>query len=251
MDDGERSVVGDGPAHFSSSFDSMIFYADVPRAAVQQLGQQHVGRGGAQSAGLSSSLSGLNDTGLQPRTTNPGLSVQRRGGEGEEKEARESMVSAGKPAEVEEEEIPVPEDGVWIGRDFGSEEQEADRVQAAQEVDGVQGAQEVGGEDEVEKTNERIAELQSKLQQLIKEKEKRRWPLPRIVEVDPEVIERIRNHVNPRKGHIDASKEEVKEGSHSSAMLKELQSFVDEQVFRRGRQMPRKKKAIKTRWVLT
>uniref|UniRef100_A0A0G4HU94 EGF-like domain-containing protein n=1 Tax=Chromera velia CCMP2878 TaxID=1169474 RepID=A0A0G4HU94_9ALVE len=191
------------------------------------------------------------ERGLQPRTTNPGLSVQRRGGEGEEKEARESMVSAGKPAEVEEEEIPVPEDRVWIGRDFGSEEQEADRVQAAQGVDGVQGAQEVGGEDEVEKTKERIAELQGKLQQLIKEKEKRRRPLPRIVKVDPEVIERIRNHVNPRKGHIDASKEEVKEGSHLSAMLKELQSFVDEQVFRRGRQMPRKKKAIKTRWVLT
>uniref|UniRef100_A0A0G4F377 Reverse transcriptase Ty1/copia-type domain-containing protein n=1 Tax=Chromera velia CCMP2878 TaxID=1169474 RepID=A0A0G4F377_9ALVE len=58
-------------------------------------------------------------------------------------------------------------------------------------------------------------------------------------------------HVNPKKGHIDATPDEVAEGLFEGAMQNELERFIEETVFARGVRMPWGRKAIRCRWVLT
>eukprot|EP00975_Prorocentrum_lima_P007681 1645526-Prorocentrum_lima.AAC.1 len=62
--------------------------------------------------------------------------------------------------------------------------------------------------EKIEDLQERLNELKQKLARAIKEKEKARRPLPRVLEVDKEVVEKMLSHVNPKKGHIDATPEE-------------------------------------------
>uniref|UniRef100_A0A0K6SAM0 Reverse transcriptase Ty1/copia-type domain-containing protein n=1 Tax=Chromera velia CCMP2878 TaxID=1169474 RepID=A0A0K6SAM0_9ALVE len=105
-------------------------------------------------------------------------------------------------------------------------------VQVAQEDEGVQEAQDDGRKREKEK----------------KEKEKRVMHLS----VDKKVIDIMMAHVNPRKGHVMATEEEVRNGSHDGAMREELKSFQRNEVLKVGGvRVPARKRVMKTRWVLT
>uniref|UniRef100_A0A0G4G6K8 Uncharacterized protein n=1 Tax=Chromera velia CCMP2878 TaxID=1169474 RepID=A0A0G4G6K8_9ALVE len=61
------------------------------------------------------------------------------------------------------------------------------------------------------------------------------------------VIEKMMSHVNPRKGHLDATEEEVRNGSHDEAMKKELKSFAENKVLKiNGVRVPQKRRVMKT-----
>uniref|UniRef100_A0A0K6S5W7 Uncharacterized protein n=1 Tax=Chromera velia CCMP2878 TaxID=1169474 RepID=A0A0K6S5W7_9ALVE len=108
-------------------------------------------------------------------------------------------------------------------------------------------------EDEKEALRERLGELKEQLAQVIREKEKRRRPLPRVVPIDAEIQKKIIDHVNPRKGHIDAIAEEVAGGSHEGGIRSDLKRFLEEKVFAWGVRLlwGRKAMALRCRWVLT
>uniref|UniRef100_A0A0G4I466 Reverse transcriptase Ty1/copia-type domain-containing protein n=1 Tax=Chromera velia CCMP2878 TaxID=1169474 RepID=A0A0G4I466_9ALVE len=105
-------------------------------------------------------------------------------------------------------------------------------VQVAQEDKRVQEAQDDGRKREKEK----------------KEKEKR---VTRLL-VDKKVIDVMMAHVNPRKGHIMATEEEVRNGSHDGAIREELKTFQRNEVLKvGGMRVLARRRVIKTRWVLT
>uniref|UniRef100_A0A0G4IAG5 Reverse transcriptase Ty1/copia-type domain-containing protein n=1 Tax=Chromera velia CCMP2878 TaxID=1169474 RepID=A0A0G4IAG5_9ALVE len=88
----------------------------------------------------------------------------------------------------------------------------------AQEDEGVQEAQDDGRKREKEK----------------KEKEKRVTRLS----VDKKVIDVMMAYVNPRKGHVMATEEEVRNGSHNGAMREELKSFQRNEVLKLPGRVP-------------
>uniref|UniRef100_A0A0G4GSA9 Reverse transcriptase Ty1/copia-type domain-containing protein n=1 Tax=Chromera velia CCMP2878 TaxID=1169474 RepID=A0A0G4GSA9_9ALVE len=141
--------------------------------------------------------------------------------------------------------------GIWIRR-----EEDALRVQEVEkekEKEGVHVAPEdkKEKEDEEETLRERLGELKERLAQVITEKEKRRHPLPRVIPINTEIQKKMMDHVNPRKGHIGATAEEVAGGSHKGGMRSELERFLEEKVFAREVRLPRGRKAMRCRWVLT
>uniref|UniRef100_A0A0G4GLS8 Reverse transcriptase Ty1/copia-type domain-containing protein n=1 Tax=Chromera velia CCMP2878 TaxID=1169474 RepID=A0A0G4GLS8_9ALVE len=140
---------------------------------------------------------------------------------------------------------PVAED---VEVDWGVDsDRNALRVQEGREE--VQAAQD--DEEKEEALRERLGKLKEELARVIAEKEKKRRPLSRIVPVDPTVVKKMMSHVNPQKGHIDATNEEVESGSYEKGMLDKLQRFLDETVFRRGVRVPKGRKVMRCRWVLT
>uniref|UniRef100_A0A0G4I3W9 Reverse transcriptase Ty1/copia-type domain-containing protein n=1 Tax=Chromera velia CCMP2878 TaxID=1169474 RepID=A0A0G4I3W9_9ALVE len=105
--------------------------------------------------------------------------------------------------------------------------------------------------EKIEDLQERLNELKQKLARAIKEKEKARRPLPHVLEVDKEVVEKMLSHVNPKKGHIDTTPEEVAGGFHVEGQKAELNQFIECDVFQPGVHLPKGRKAMKCRWVLT
>uniref|UniRef100_A0A0G4GNX2 Uncharacterized protein n=1 Tax=Chromera velia CCMP2878 TaxID=1169474 RepID=A0A0G4GNX2_9ALVE len=115
--------------------------------------------------------------------------------------------------------------GIWIGREEDALcVQEVEKEKEKEEVH-VAPEDEKEKEDEEEALSERFGELKERLVQVIREKEKRRRPLPRVVPIDAEIQKKMMDHVNPRKGHIDATAEEVAGGSHEGRIRSELERF--------------------------
>uniref|UniRef100_A0A0G4HDN9 Integrase catalytic domain-containing protein n=1 Tax=Chromera velia CCMP2878 TaxID=1169474 RepID=A0A0G4HDN9_9ALVE len=187
------------------------------------------------------------------------MHTQQEGGEEGEREEREEAERDSEPRrgarrllkreEREDREgvppSPVAED---VEVDWGVDS-DGNTLRAQEDREEVQAAQD--DEEKKEALRECLGKLKEELARVIVEKEKKRRPLPRIVPVDPTVVEKMMSHVNPRKGHIDATNEEVESGSHEKGMLDELQRFLDETVFRWGVRVPKRRKVMRCRWVLT
>uniref|UniRef100_A0A0G4I2T4 Cytochrome b5 heme-binding domain-containing protein n=1 Tax=Chromera velia CCMP2878 TaxID=1169474 RepID=A0A0G4I2T4_9ALVE len=141
--------------------------------------------------------------------------------------------------------------GIWVGRE--EDALHVQEVKKEKEKEGVHVApkDKKEKEDEEEALRKRLGELKEWLVQVIREKEKRRHPLPHVVLIDAEIQKKMIDHLNPQKGHIDATAEEVTGGSHEGGMCSELERFLEEKVFARGVRLPRGRKAIRCRWVLT
>uniref|UniRef100_A0A0G4FRP5 Integrase catalytic domain-containing protein n=1 Tax=Chromera velia CCMP2878 TaxID=1169474 RepID=A0A0G4FRP5_9ALVE len=191
-------------------------------------------------------------TGIQIQTGQLEMHAQQEGGEEGEREEREEAERDSKPRrgarrlpkrEEREDGGGVPPSPVAenVEVDWGVDS-DGNALHAQEGREEVQAAQ-----DNEEKEEERLGKLKEELARVIVEKEKKRRPLPQIVPIDPTVVEKMMSHVNPRKGHIDATNEEVQSGSHEKGMLDELQRFLDEMVFRRGVRVPKGRKVMRCR----
>uniref|UniRef100_A0A0K6SBB2 Uncharacterized protein n=1 Tax=Chromera velia CCMP2878 TaxID=1169474 RepID=A0A0K6SBB2_9ALVE len=240
-DDGEVDINAMGGANpvavLSSSRAQATFFDGVSTAAVHQL--EHVV--GSQPTSVSAPFS-LPPQGVAGSRLPAGqleARAQQQGVESEREEAKQSGWDAAPAAESEEIEreekivLPdIPDDDSLFGmnllksdsgtaaagllaRESGpTSSREEKEVQVAQEDEGVQKAQ----EDERKREKEK------------KEKEKRVTRLS----VDKKVIDVMMVHVNPRKGYVMATEEEVRNGSHDGAMREELKSFKRNEVLKVG-----------------
>uniref|UniRef100_A0A0G4FXK8 Reverse transcriptase Ty1/copia-type domain-containing protein n=1 Tax=Chromera velia CCMP2878 TaxID=1169474 RepID=A0A0G4FXK8_9ALVE len=248
------------PAKFFSSFASARFFPSVSHTAAQ-LYERHV------ATSVSSDIGGAqpfsfplqSPAGIQIQTGQLEMYAQQEEGEEGEREERKEAERDSEPRRgarrlpkrKEREDggdvppFPVAED---VEVDWGVDS-DGNALHTQEGREEVQAAQD--NEEKEEALRERLVKLKEELARMIAEKEKKRRPLPRIVPVDPTVVKKMMSHVNPRKGHIDATNEEVKSGSHEKGMLDKLQRFLDETVFRRGVRVPKGRKVMRCRWVLT
>uniref|UniRef100_A0A0G4HEC4 Reverse transcriptase Ty1/copia-type domain-containing protein n=1 Tax=Chromera velia CCMP2878 TaxID=1169474 RepID=A0A0G4HEC4_9ALVE len=248
------------PAKFSSSFASAHFFPSVSHTAAR-LCERYV------ATSVSSDIGGAqpfsfplqSPAGIQIQTGQLKMHAQQEGGEEGEREEREEAERDSEPRrgakrlpKREEREdrggvppSPIAED---VEVDWGVDS-DGNALHTQEGREEVQAAQD--DEEKKEALRERLGKLKEELARVIAEKEKKRRPLPRIVPVDPTVVEKMMSHVNPRKGHIDATNEEVESSSHEKGMLDELQRFLDETVFHRGVRVPKSRKVMRCRWVLT
>uniref|UniRef100_A0A0G4HWF4 Uncharacterized protein n=1 Tax=Chromera velia CCMP2878 TaxID=1169474 RepID=A0A0G4HWF4_9ALVE len=242
------------PAKFSSFFASARFFPSVSHTAAR-LCKRYVATsvlsdiGGAQPF----SFPLQSPTGIQIQTGQLEMHAQQEGGDEGEREEREEAKRDSEPRrgarrlpKREEREdgggvppSPVAED---VEVDWGADS-DGNALRAQEGREEVQAAQD--DEEKEEALRERLGKLKEELARVIAEKEKKRRPLPRIVPIDPTVVKKMMSHVNPRKGHIDATNEEVKSDSHEKGMLDELQRFLDETVFCRGVRVPKGRKVMR------
>uniref|UniRef100_A0A0G4IE68 Reverse transcriptase Ty1/copia-type domain-containing protein n=1 Tax=Chromera velia CCMP2878 TaxID=1169474 RepID=A0A0G4IE68_9ALVE len=252
------SAGGRAPARFSSSFGPARFFPGVPRRAVRQVEQCLLPPASAND--------GCRDTAVLPPAGSAGqhlqeghlemLSQQRgveQGGEiggvqgaagprpaSSQQEDGDSLSEGRAPSE--------PTSGVWVidgevvrfAQDERKEEKEEENEEKKEEK-----------EESIEEMKERMNELKEKIARAIREKERQRKPCPRVIPVDPEVVEKMLGHVNPRKGHIDATPEEVLAGSHEGGKKEEFGRFLECDVFKYNVKVPKGRKKMKCRWVLT
>uniref|UniRef100_A0A0G4ICA5 Integrase catalytic domain-containing protein n=1 Tax=Chromera velia CCMP2878 TaxID=1169474 RepID=A0A0G4ICA5_9ALVE len=250
------------PAKFSSSFASARFFLSISHMAAR-LCERYV------ATSVSSDIGGAqpfsfplhSPAGIQIQTGQLEMHAQQEGGEEGEREEREEAERDSEPRrgarrlpKKEEREdgggvppFPVVED---VEVDWGVDN-DGNALRAQEGREEVQAAQD--DEEKEEVLRERLGKLKEELACVIVEKEKKRRPLPRIVPVDPTVtvVKKMMSHVNPQKEHIDITNEEVKSGSYEKGMLDELQRFLDETVFCRGVRVPKGRKVMRCRWVLT
>uniref|UniRef100_A0A0G4HBZ1 Integrase catalytic domain-containing protein n=1 Tax=Chromera velia CCMP2878 TaxID=1169474 RepID=A0A0G4HBZ1_9ALVE len=251
------------PARFSSSFSSARFFPDVLCTATRLCERLLTSPETANSGEVqTSSLSPQGAAHIQLQSGQLEMHAEQKGGdEGEETEGRIDVEGDSEPRrgarrqpkrEGREEREAVPLSPVAEDVELEWEEESDRNALRAQEDEG---EKEVCGTQEDEKKEEalreRLGKLKEELARLIEEKKKRRRPLTRVVPVDPKVVKEMMEHVNPRKGHIDATPDEVAEGLFEGAMQNELERFIKETVFARGLRMPRGRKVMRCRWVLT
>uniref|UniRef100_A0A0G4HGQ0 Uncharacterized protein n=1 Tax=Chromera velia CCMP2878 TaxID=1169474 RepID=A0A0G4HGQ0_9ALVE len=177
------------------------------------------------------------------------MHVKQEGGEGkEETEGNEECLGSRRTCREGREDGAMPPSpvasavsGIWIRREEG-----ALRVQEV-EKEGVQIAPEDEKEkaDEEEALREHLGELKERLGQMIREKEKRRRLLPRVVPIYAEIQKKMIDHVKPRKGHIDATAEKVVGRSHEGGMRSELERFLEEKLFAGEVRLSQGSKAIR------
>uniref|UniRef100_A0A0G4I103 RNase H type-1 domain-containing protein n=1 Tax=Chromera velia CCMP2878 TaxID=1169474 RepID=A0A0G4I103_9ALVE len=258
-DDGEvdaNAMGGADPvAVLSSSRAQATFFDSVSTAAIRQL--EHVVRSQPASVSAPFSLPSQGAAGSHLPAGQLEARAQQQGVESKREDAKQSERDAAPAAESEETEreeeivLPdIPDDDSLFGanllksdsgtaaagllaRESGpTSSREEKGVQVAQEDEGVQEAQDDRRKREKEK----------------KEKKKRVTRLS----VDKKVIDVMMAQVNPRKGHVMATEEEVRNGSHDGAMREELKSFQRNEVLKVGGvRIPTKRRVMKTRWVLT
>uniref|UniRef100_A0A0G4FSC5 Uncharacterized protein n=1 Tax=Chromera velia CCMP2878 TaxID=1169474 RepID=A0A0G4FSC5_9ALVE len=231
------------PTRFSSSFASAHFFPEVSRMAAKLFKRCLVSPESASSGGVSAASSLFPQAPVSSQIQNSQLEmhVEQEGGkEKEETEGNEECMGPQKAHREGKEDGAMPPSpvasavsGIWIGR-----KEDALRVQEVEKEKEKEGVHVVPEdkkekEDEEEALRERLEKLKERLVQVIREKEKRRRPLPRVVPIDAEIQKKMMDHVNPRKGHIDATAEEVAGGSHEGGMRSELERFLEEKVFAR------------------
>uniref|UniRef100_A0A0G4H0Q3 Integrase catalytic domain-containing protein n=1 Tax=Chromera velia CCMP2878 TaxID=1169474 RepID=A0A0G4H0Q3_9ALVE len=248
------------PAKFSSSLASARFFPSVSHTAAR-LCECYVTTSVSLDIGGAQPFSFLlqSPAGIQIQTGQLEMHAQQEGGEEGEREEREEAERDSEPRrgarrlpKREEREdgggvppSPIAED---VEVDWGVDS-DGNTLRMQEDREEVQAAQD--DEKKEEALRERLGKLKEELAHMIAEKEKKRRPLPRIVPVDPTVVKKMISHVNPRKGHIDATNEEVESGSHKKGMVDELQRFLDETVFHWGVHVPKGRKVMRCRWVLT
>uniref|UniRef100_A0A0G4H0B6 Reverse transcriptase Ty1/copia-type domain-containing protein n=1 Tax=Chromera velia CCMP2878 TaxID=1169474 RepID=A0A0G4H0B6_9ALVE len=171
--------------------------------------------------------------------------AQQQGVESEQEEAKQSGRDAAPAAESEETEreeeivLPdIPDDDSLFGANLLKSDSETAAASllaresgptSSREEKGVQVAQEDEGVQEACHWNDGRKRKKEK-----KEKEKRVTRLS----VDKKVIDVMMVYVNPRKGHVMATEEEVRNGSHDGAMREELKSFQRNEVFKLPGRVP-------------
>eukprot|EP00820_Chromera_velia_P015476 Cvel_25358.t1-p1 / transcript=Cvel_25358.t1 / gene=Cvel_25358 / organism=Chromera_velia_CCMP2878 / gene_product=hypothetical protein / transcript_product=hypothetical protein / location=Cvel_scaffold2861:17134-19767(+) / protein_length=435 / sequence_SO=supercontig / SO=protein_coding / is_pseudo=false len=260
-------------ARFSSSFSLAYFFPDVPQRAAKQAEQCVLSPSMASEGGEGTNASVL------PPAASAGQSLwgghlemiaQHQGGEldGDTEGVQGSQVkgSGQGGSDSGQASVPrrrdrrrrqsVPTDGQSVCESAVSgiwklPSDDAHFVQEDEErKEDMRFAQRREDENEkIEDLQERLNELKQKLARAIKEKEKAQRPLPRVLEVDnlKEVVEKMFFHVNPKKGHIDATPEEVVGGSHVEGQKAELNQFIECDVFQPGVRLPKGRKAMKCR----
>uniref|UniRef100_A0A0G4I303 Reverse transcriptase Ty1/copia-type domain-containing protein n=1 Tax=Chromera velia CCMP2878 TaxID=1169474 RepID=A0A0G4I303_9ALVE len=262
-------------ARFSSSFGPAYFFPDVPRRAAKQAEQCVLSPSMASEGGEGANASVL------PPATSAGQSLrgghlemiaQHQGGEldgdtegvqgSQAKGSGQGGSDSGQASVLRRRDRrrrqSVPTDGQLVCESAvsGIWKLPSDDVHFVQEdeekKEDMRFTQRREDENEkIEDLQERLNELKQKLARAIKEKEKARHPLPRVLEVNKEVVEKMLSHVNRKKEHIDATPEEVAGGSHVEGQKAELNQFIECDVFQPGVHLPKGRKAMKCGWVLT
>uniref|UniRef100_A0A0G4I9H4 Uncharacterized protein n=1 Tax=Chromera velia CCMP2878 TaxID=1169474 RepID=A0A0G4I9H4_9ALVE len=259
-------------ARFSSSFGPAYFFPDVPRRAAKQAEQYVLSPSMASEGGEGANASVLPPAASAGQSLRGGhleMIAQHQGGEldGDTEGVQGSQAngSGQRGSDSGQASVPrrrdrrrrqsVPTDGQSVCESAVSgiwklPSDDAHFVQEDEErKEDVRFAQRREDENEkIEDLQERLNELKQKLARAIKEKEKARRPLPRVLEVDKEVVEKMLSHVNPKKGHIDATPEEVAGGSHVEGQKAELNQFIECDVFQPGVHLPKGRKTMKCRF---